>query len=104
MWDVAADGRFILNTRHDGGNGVWQIGHDDTIEQLCQSGQFIDALSLVVDADKTIGADFAKPLLELDPGPNGSIALDPPGGVYDAGTVGLVGDVTPAPQFRLPSS
>jgi hypothetical protein len=44
-------------------------------------------ISLVVDADKTIGAAFARPTLAVSPGPNGSVSLDPPGGVYDAGTV-----------------
>jgi hypothetical protein len=43
--------------------------------------------SLVVDSDETIGAVFARPTLEVIPGPNGTVSLGPPGGVYDAGTV-----------------
>ena len=43
--------------------------------------------TVVMDADKTVGADFARPTLTVDAGTHGSVQLDPPGGVYDAGTV-----------------
>jgi hypothetical protein len=42
---------------------------------------------LAVDADKLIGATFARPVLTVEPGTHGSVTLDPPGGVYDVGSV-----------------
>jgi hypothetical protein len=42
---------------------------------------------LAVDADKLIGAVFARPVVTVDPGTHGSVTLDPPGGVYDVGSV-----------------
>jgi hypothetical protein len=43
--------------------------------------------TLLVDTDKSLGAVFVRPTLVVSAGPNGSVTLDPPGGVYDAGSV-----------------
>jgi uncharacterized repeat protein (TIGR02543 family) len=42
---------------------------------------------LLVDADKSVAAIFAKPVLNVIARSHGSVTLDPPGGVYDVGTV-----------------
>ena len=43
--------------------------------------------TLLVDGDKSVAAVFVRPTLVANAGPNGSITLEPPGGVYDAGSV-----------------
>jgi len=42
---------------------------------------------LHVDADKNVSAFFAKPVLKIVTRSRGSVTLDPPGGVYDAGSI-----------------
>jgi hypothetical protein len=43
--------------------------------------------TLLVDADKNVSAFFAKPVLNVIARSHGSVRLDPPGGVYDTGSV-----------------
>jgi hypothetical protein len=53
--------------------------------------------TLVVDADKNIGASFEQTFaLNVSPGTGGSITLEPPGGVYAAGTAVTVTAVADA--------
>jgi hypothetical protein len=43
--------------------------------------------TLLMDADKDVTAIFAKPVLRVVTRSRGSVTLDPPGGVYDVGSV-----------------
>jgi hypothetical protein len=54
--------------------------------------------NLVVDADKAVGAQFARPTLIVTAGPGGSV--DPAGGTYDAGSVVTL-TATPDPGFAF---
>src|SRR5262245_23885838 len=57
--------------------------------------------TLVVDADKSVGAAFvAGYALDVAPAAGGAVELDPPGGTYDAGTAVRLTAV-PAPRHRF---
>jgi hypothetical protein len=56
--------------------------------------------TLLVDADTSVGAVFVRPTVEVSTGPNGAVTLDPPGGVYDAGSVVTL-TATPAPGYEF---
>ncbi len=56
---------------------------------------------LLVDADKTLGASFVRQFqVDVTPVAGGSVALDPPGGIYDQGaTVTLTATAAPGRTF-----
>jgi uncharacterized repeat protein (TIGR02543 family) len=91
---TTAGGSIVL----DPPGGIYAVGTVVSVTAIPEAGLLFggwsgdlagaqNPISLVVDADKTIGAAFARPTLAVSPGPNGSVSLDPPGGVYDAGTI-----------------
>ena len=43
--------------------------------------------TLLVDGEKDVSAFFAKPVLKVIARSHGSVTLDPPGGVYDVGSI-----------------
>jgi hypothetical protein len=57
--------------------------------------------SLVVDSDASIAAGFAPIVrVSVDPAAGGSVALDPPGGIYDPGTLVTL-TALPDPGYRF---
>jgi len=90
----ASGGHVVL----DPPGGVYVAGSSVRVEAIPDPGHrfmgFTGDLSgtdspgdLLVDADKTVGARFARPTLTLLAGPGGQVQADPPGPIYDLGSV-----------------
>jgi hypothetical protein len=90
----ASGGHVVL----DPAGGVYVAGSSVRVEAIPDPGHrftgFTGDLSgtdspgdLLVDADKAVGAAFARPTLTLLAGPGGQVLADPPGPVYDLGSV-----------------
>jgi hypothetical protein len=113
--DDEAQATLTLSVQGAGGisldppGGVYAPGTQVTLTALPDAGSLFAGWSgdlsgsgnpatLLVDADKSVGAVFARPTVEVGAGPNGVVTLDPPGGVYDVGSVVTL-TATPAPGY-----